>query len=407
MTAVTELDVPTLNYRDEELTGERFRETLRELRERSWIARADPIGWFVLDQEATALFLRSKAATFPGRMVLEVQGVDSGPLYERLKGNLLDLDGEDHRRLRKLVQPAFTPKAADRLRPVMREQLDELFGAVADAGRCDFVSAIAKPYPARMIATVMGAPLEDAPKLEHWANVIQGQFDPVKVGNELPKLEQAASEFQDYARGLLEERKRERADDLLSQLIDAEEEGDRLSDDECLSLVSSVLVGGVDTTQSQLAHAIRLFAEHPDQWEKLADAGDDLVDRAVEEVLRYEPIAPFTARVTLEDVEFRDVHFPPGTLVFACAHTANRDPDSYDAPEDFDITAERERAKPLTFGAGPHFCLGANLAKAELQEALRFLPSRMPRLELDGDPVYDTPLGVYGMLELPIRWRTD
>jgi hypothetical protein len=93
MTAVTELDVPTLDYRDEGLTGERFRETLRELRERSWIARADPIGWFVLDQEATAHFLRTKAATFPGRMVLEVQGVDSGPLYERLKGNLLDLDG--------------------------------------------------------------------------------------------------------------------------------------------------------------------------------------------------------------------------------------------------------------------------------------------------------------------------
>src|SRR3954451_1954871 len=405
MTAVTELDVPTLDYRDEELTGERFRETLRELRERSWIARADPFGWFVLDQEATAHFLRTKAATFPGRMVLEVQGVDSGPLYERLKGNLLDLDGEDHRRLRKLVQPAFTPKAADRLRPAMREQLEELFGAVAADARCDFVSATAKPSPARMIATVMGAPLEDAPKLEEWANVIQGQFDPVKVANELPALERAATEFQDYARGLLEQRKREPADDLLSGLIAAEEGGDRLSDEECLSLVRSVLVGGVDPGQSRLAHAIRLFAEHPDQWETLAGAGDELVDRAVEEVLRYEPSAPFTARVTLEAVAFRDVHFPQGTLVFACAHTANRDPESCDAPEAFDITAERERAKPLTFGAGPHFCLGANLAKAELQEALRFLAPRMPGLELDGEPVYDTPLGVYGMLELPVRWR--
>src|SRR3954454_11071137 len=137
MTAVTELDVPTLDYRDEELTGERFRETLRELRERSWIARADPFGWFVLDQEATAHFLRTKAATFPGRMVLEVQGVDSGPLYERLKGNLLDLDGEDHKRLRKLVHHAFTPKAADAQRPAMREQLAALF---PEERGCDFVA---------------------------------------------------------------------------------------------------------------------------------------------------------------------------------------------------------------------------------------------------------------------------
>src|SRR3954466_10088540 len=129
MTAVTELDVPTLDYRDEELTGERFRETLRELRERSWIARADPFGWFVLDQEATAHFLRTKAAPFPGGMVLGVEGVASGPLYERLKGNLLDLDGEDHRRLRKLVQPAFTPKAAARLRPATPAPLAALLGA--------------------------------------------------------------------------------------------------------------------------------------------------------------------------------------------------------------------------------------------------------------------------------------
>jgi cytochrome P450 len=165
-----------------------------------------------------------------------------------------------------------------------------------------------------------------------------------------------------------------------------------------------VLVGGVDTTQSQLAHAIRLFAEHPDQWRALAE-DPALAGAAVDEVLRFEPIAPFTARITREDVEFRDVLFPAGTLVFACAHTANRDPGEYAEPEAFDITAERDRAKPLTFGAGPHFCLGANLARAELQEALAFLAPRMPELELDGEPVYDTPLGVYGLLELPVRWR--
>src|SRR3712207_5392583 len=112
--------------------------------------------WFVLDREAVTFFLRSASATFPGRKLLEVQGVTSGPLYERLKGNLLDLDGDDHRRLRKLVQPSFTPPAADRHRPAMCRQLEDLWTAVADHGRCDFVEAFAKPYPARMIATVMG-----------------------------------------------------------------------------------------------------------------------------------------------------------------------------------------------------------------------------------------------------------
>jgi cytochrome P450 len=168
-------------------------------------------------------------------------------------------------------------------------------------------------------------------------------------------------------------------------------------------VVSSVLVGGVDTTQSQLAQGLRLFAEHPDQWRLLA-ADSSLAPRAVEEVLRFEPIAPLTGRILLEDVEHRGVTFPKDTLVFAAAVTANRDPEQYERSENFDITADRGRAQPLSFGAGPHFCLGANLAKAELEEAFAFLAQRMPDLELDGQPVYDTPLGVYGLLELPLRF---
>ena len=403
MPALTELEVPTFDYTDATVTGERFHDAMRELREQSWIARAEPAGWLVLDQEAVAFFLRTSSATFPGRKMLELQGVTSGPLYERLKGNLLDLHGEDHRRLRKLVQPAFSPKEADRLRPLMREQLEELWGAVADEGRCDFVEAFAKPYPARMIAAVMGAPLEDAPRLHEWANLIQGQFDPIKVANELPALERAAAEFVEYTEELLRKRKDDPSDDLISKLIEAEEEGDRLSEDEMVHLVSAVLVGGVDTTQSQLAHGIRLFAEHPEQWRALADDADG-VNAAVEEVLRFEPITPLTARITLEDVEFRDVHFPEGTVVLACTLTANHDPDQYEAPDELDIAADRGRAKALTFGAGPHFCLGANLARAELQEAFGFLAPRMRDLALDGEPDYDTPLGVYGLRELPVSF---
>jgi hypothetical protein len=403
MPLVTELDLPTFDYTDASITGPRFHEVMEALRERSWIARAEPAGWLVLDHEAVAFFMRTASATFPGRKMLELQGVTSGPLYDRLKGNLLDLHGDDHRRLRKLVQPAFTPKEADRLRPGMREQLEGLWADVADAGRCDFVEAFAKPYPARMIAAVMGAPLEDAPRLHEWANLIQGQFDPIKVANELPALERAAAEFVEYTEDLLRKRKDAPADDLISKLIAAEEEGDRLDEDEMVHLVSAVLVGGVDTTQSQLAHGMRLFAERPEQWDLLAE-DPELVPAAVEEVLRFEPIAPLTARITLEPVEFRDVEFPEGTVVLACALTANHDPEQYEAPDELDVRADRGRAKALTFGAGPHFCLGSSLARAELQEAFAFLAPRMRDLALDGEPAYDTPLGVYGLRELPLRF---
>ena len=406
MPALTDLDVPGFDYTDASITGPRFHEVMEGLRERSWIARAEPAGWLVLDHEAVAFFMRTSSATFPGRKMLELQGVTSGPLYDRLKGNLLDLHGDDHRRLRKLVQPAFAPKEADRMRPQMREQLEALWGEVAGAGRCDFVEAFAKPYPARMIAAVMGAPLEDAPRLHEWANLIQGQFDPIKVANDLPALERAAAEFVEYTEELLAKRKDDPSDDLISKLIAAEEEGDRLTEEEMVHLVSAVLVGGVDTTQSQLAHGMRLFAENPDQWRLLGD-DPELVAAAVEEVLRYEPITPLTARITLEDLEYRDVEFPAGTIVLASALTANHDPAQYEAPDELDVRADRGRAKALTFGAGPHFCLGANLARAELQEAVAFLAPRMRELALAGEPVYDTPLGVYGLRELPVSFRAS
>jgi cytochrome P450 len=400
---ISELDLPAFDYSDASLTGERFHEALRGLRERSWVAKAGPVGYLVLDQEAATFFLRTPKAKFPGRLMLEVQGVTEGPLYERMKNNLLDLDGEDHRRQRKLVQPSFTPPAADRHRPTMRRVLSELYAQVERDRRCDFVAAFAKPYPATIIAGLMGAPLSDADRLGSWANLIQGQFDPVKVGTMLSELERAAEEFVAYTRALIDARRDDPREDLISELIAAEEEGDRLTEEECVNLVSAVLVGGVDTTQAELAHGIRLFATHPDQWRLLVE-NPKLAPAAAEEVLRYEPITPLTARITREEIVHRDVVFPERTIVLAASASANRDPEGWQAPEEFDITADRGRAKPLTFGAGPHFCLGANLARAELQEAFSFLAARMPDLELDGEPAYDTPLGVYGLDSLPIAW---
>ena len=406
MRVVTELELPELDYFDPNLRGPRFHAHMEELRARTWIARS-PLGFFVLDREAAGFFLRTRSATFPGMKIAELFEIEEGPLLEEMRRNILTLTGEDHRRLRNLVNPAFTPRAADRWRPAMREFLAELWQEVLSAGRCDFVETFAKPYPSLTIARVMGAPLADAPRLHHWSNWIQRQFDGPSLMHERAEIEHAVVEFYEYAHALLAERRERPGEDLISQLLAAEAEGDRLSEVECVNLVLNVLVGGVDTTQSQLAQGMRLFCEHPDQWELLR-ARAELAPAAVEEILRYEPSTPFTARILHEDVELRDVRFPEGTVVMVCAFTANHDlgPDAAGprGPEAFDITAERGRAKPLTFGAGIHFCLGANLARAELGEALAFLAPRIERLELDGEPEYGSINGVYGLDALPLRF---
>jgi cytochrome P450 len=399
MTAVADLELPRLDYLDPELRGDRFHEVMHDLAEKSWLAKWD-LGYFVLDREAAGFFLRTDKGVFPGTRLLEMVGITDGPLWDSLSRNIISLNGEQHRRLRRLVHESFTPKAADRYRPAMREILAELYEPIAARGSCDFVSAFAKPYPARMIATVIGAPLGDAERLHELSNLLQSQFDAIALATRREELEAAAVEFDAYVEKLVLDRRDDPGDDLVSKLIVAEEEGDRLSHDECVSLVRDALNGGIDTTQSQLAHGIRLLAEHPDQWRMLGD-DPSLAPRAAEEVLRFEPVAPFTTRLLLEDVEYRDVVFPADTVVTVSQFNANRDVENGD---NFDITADRGSAKALTFGAGPHFCMGANLARAELQEGLAFLAAHLRDLELDGEPEYGTITGLYGLESLPIRF---
>jgi cytochrome P450 len=484
MALVGELELASFDYTDPALAGERFHEAMRELWTQSapsgagagasdadageagaasdrggqvgvgagasdahageagagadwagghrWLARG-PYGYVVLDREAGEFFLRTRSAIFPGMKIAELFGVTEGPLWEEMRANILHVNGPDHTRLRALVNPALTPRAVERWRPAMRGFLAELFASVRSAGRCEFVGAFAKPYPSRTIATVMGAPLSDAPRLHHWSNWIQRQFDAASMMNERDGIEAAVAEFYEYARALIAARRDDPRDDLISTLLAAEQEGDRLSEEECVNLVLNVLIGGVDTTQSQLAHTIRLLAEHPEQWAALVD-DPSLAGAAVEEALRYEPITPFTARITVEEVEYRGVTFPPDTIVMVCAFTGNRDlpgpsfssspspssssssssssSDAGDARGDsdswrFDITAVRPRARVLTFGAGVHYCLGANLARLELEEGLRFLAEHMPGLALDdraGGIEYESILGIYGLSRLPIRF---
>jgi cytochrome P450 len=395
-TAATDLDLPGFEYLDPALRGERFHQELRALRETGWLASM-PLGFVVLDRAAGEFFLRSRAFTFPGLKIAEIFGIDDGPLHEEIRRNILHINGPPHSRLRGLVNPAFTPRAAERWRPTMRAIIGDLFARI-EGGECDAVEALCKPYPSRVIATIMGAPTADAGRLWDWSTWIQRQFG-MSVAEERPRIEQAVTEFYAYAEALLERRRAEPGDDLISQLLRQPYDDDA----ELLNLVLNVLVGGVDTTQSQLAHGLRLLAEHPEQWRRLAE-DPGLAPNAVDEIVRYEPITPFTARIAMEDVTYRDVRFPRDTIVLVCAQTGNRDPDTYDEPDVFDITKDRAGARPLTFGAGPHYCLGVNLARAEMQEALAHLAPRMPGLRLAGEPRFGSIDGIYGLDRLPLRW---
>jgi cytochrome P450 len=395
----TELELPSFDHTDASLRGARYRQAMAELHGHDGWLTASPFGFIVLDREAGEFFLRTKAAVFPGLTIAELFGIADGPLREEIVRNIINVNGADHRRLRNLINPALSPRAVDRYRPAMRRFLSQLLADIPSDGRCEFIADFAKPYPSLVIAEVMGAPLEDAPRLHRWSNVIQRQFDPVSLMSEREQIEQAVAEFYEYEDRFIAARRQDPGDDLISSLIKAEEAGDRLSDDELRNLVLNILVGGVDTSQSQLAHAVRLLAEHPDQWLLLRSDPRGLAGSAVEEALRYEPITPFTARILIEEVEYRGVRFPAGSIVLVSAWHAHRDGER---PDRFELRAGHAGERLLTFGAGIHYCVGANLARAEMQEAVAFLAERVASLTLAGEPEFGTPSGIYGLDRLPL-----
>ncbi len=397
----SELELPAFDHTDPSLRGERYRAAMAALRGHDgWLASC-PFGFIVLDRESVEFFLRSKDAVFPGLTIADLFGIADGPLHEEIVKNIINVNGADHRRLRNLVNPALAPRAVDRYRPAMQQFLAELLDDLPPDGRCEFIGAFAKPYPSLVIAEVMGAPHRYAPKLHEWSNWIQRQFDATSLMEDRARIEQAVSEFYVWADELIADRRRTPGTDLITDLIAAEEQGERLSHDELRNLVLNVLVGGVDTSQSQLAHAMRLLASRPEQWQLLRSDPRGLALAAVDETIRFEPITPFTARITIAEVEHRGVTFPPGTVVLVSAWHANRE--GVD-PDEFDITADRGGARVLTFGAGIHYCVGANLARAEMQEGLAAIAERVSSVTPDGDPEFGTPSGIYGLESLPLRF---
>jgi len=369
-------------------------------RAQHWLART-ALGFALTRYEDIVAVLRDRRFHSALSLIPQMQGV-GGSYLETRRRSILSMEGDEHARLRRLVGPAFTPTAADRQRPFMRTVICDLIDTVKPAGRCDLVADVCEPYPIPIICELLGAPKEDWQLFSRWATDIFRIFNQ-NLAEDLPAIQHASAELETYVHALVDRRRNDPGSDLLSALIAIEEAGDRLSTDELVMLAEAVLMAGTDTTRDQLACCIALLGAHPDRWRAFVDQ-PELAPRVVEETMRYLGAVQGTLRVASQDIEYRDVCFPAGTLVSLSLAGANRDPEAFAEPERFDIT--RQPTIPhMTFGSGIHHCLGAHLARAELQEALTLIAQRLPNLELAG-PVTWKPetFGIWGPAHLPIRW---
>ena len=403
VTSVFEAGLPTLDYDPFASPAEAY-DHLRRAQRTAPIA-IGPLGPEVISYEAARAILRDTRFGIPPGINLTAMGVTSGPLYDKVLGSLLCLEGAEHQRLRKLVSKAFTPRATARLHDTIDEVVNELIDGVAAAGHCDVVTDIARPYPIPIICALLGAPREDWQRFSAWAEDIFKAFRfSANLAEEEPGVMRAWGELDSYVDDMIARRRHGLTDDLLSELIRAEDDGDRLSSDELRMLAASLLMAGTDTTRNQLAASIQVLCEHPDQWALLRDH-PELAMRAVEESMRHSPAVCGTPRTVNEDLEFCGFTFPAGTFIFVNTFAANRDTDVYGDPDRFDITREGAPAI-LTFGGGVHYCLGANLARLELAEALTILARRLPNLRRSGAAPWKPMLGMTGPTSLPVEFES-
>jgi cytochrome P450 len=396
---VFDVALPPIAYHD--VTGpDEVHRAIRHAREQSPIAMG-PYGPELLTYALVRTVLRDSRFAMPQGIGLVVQGINSGPVWERVCRLLISLNGAEHHRLRRLVSRAFTPRAAERMRAACVDVITELVNRHTTAGSCDVVTDIAQPYPIPIICALLGAPREDWRLFSDWASDISKAFG-CNVAEETPAIVQAWEHLDAYIEELIARRRQSLGDDLISELIRAEDDGDRLTHDELVALAAILLNAGTDTTRNQLAAAVQVLCAHPDQWALLAQH-PDLAPQAVDELIRHTPIVVAALRVATEDVELAGVLIPAGTYVVANTASANRDPAVYDDPERLDITREAPPAL-ATFGGGAHYCLGAHLARVELRKALRVITRRMPNARRTGSAPWKLPTELSGPTTLPIEF---
>jgi cytochrome P450 len=375
-------------------------ERVAEARERSWYARTN-YGLAVLRYEEVSDLLKDRRLRQGSWAWPALNGVEAGPLVEWWNRALLNLEGEDHRRLRRLLNPAFTPGLVNALIPRFRELATELIDAFADRGRCEFVSEFAEPYAARVIATMLGIPESEWKRLTELSSDL-GLFLSVTIAEDIDRIEAGLEGLYGYADELIAERRDGTGDDFTSGLIRARYEEDRLSEEELRVSIVLMISGGIDTTRNQLGLAVQTFMEHPDQWRLLADR-PELGPNAVEEVMRVNPTTTWVTREALEDLEFEGLDIAAGTTIHLLSGAAGSDPRVFPEP-DFDITAE-DRPRHFGFGGGWHHCIGHFVARGDMAEALPLLAARLRDPHPDAEVRSLPRSGNTGPVELPIAFE--
>ncbi|HVN51389.1 MAG TPA: cytochrome P450 [Acidimicrobiales bacterium] len=329
---------------------------------------------------------------------------DITPEGDMVREMMLYMDPPRHTRYRLLVNKGFTPRMIGLLEGHLTAKATAIVDSVIDRGSCDFVSDIAAELPLQAIAELMGVPQEDRRKLFEWSNRMIGADDPEfqKDSEGMEAANGAAAELFMYAQGLAELRRADPRDDIISKLLASEIDGDRLSELEFEMFFLLLAVAGNETTRNATAHGMKALLDHPDQFDKLK-AKPDLIPTAVEEIVRWATPVLHFRRTALEDYELGGKTIRAGDKVVMWHISANRDEAVFDEPFRFDV--ERSPNEHIAFGGGgPHFCLGANLARMELRLIFAELVRRLPDLELDGEVEYLRSNFIGGIKHMPVRW---
>jgi cytochrome P450 len=393
-------EAPFLNIFDPEFLANPVT-AVAELRRQSSVIRT-PIGVLVVGRSQVQDLLRDRTLHGSLLHVVRLQGINDGPVFQMAASSLLAKEGEEHNRIRRLVARSFTPRAADGHRPFMRELVTELLGGFAERGECEFMADFADHYPVQVIAHLLGVPREDHPLFAEWGNSLTHLLS-FELSKYRGAIETAQAAMSAYLADLVADRRQHPRSDLVSDLIAARAGGDRLTDPELMSLLGGLLFAGYDTTRNQLAVGMTIFARLPEQWARLA-TDPSVAPQTVEEVMRLGGVVSVIPRVATSDIQMGEWTVPAGTLVSLSLAGANHDPSVYPKPNRFDPDAPRPDPH-LGFGGGPHHCLGASLARAEMQEALPLLAAAMPDMTVAAEPAWRSPLvGIHGPLQLNLRF---
>ncbi|MFF4653188.1 cytochrome P450 [Streptomyces sp. NPDC001380] len=379
------------------------------LREQAPVARYEPTGqWLVSRHADVSALLRDRrlGRTYLHRFGHEEFGRTPPPPehepFHTLNGHgLLDLEPPDHTRIRRLVSKAFTPRMVESLRPTVRRLAEELAaGLVADGGG-DLVARVAEPLPVAVIAEMLGVPEADRGLLRPWSEAITGMFELNPSEEAAARAVRASTEFSDYLRALAAERRRNPGGDLVSALVAAHDEGDRLSEQELVSTCVLLLNAGHEATVNTTANGWWALLRHPDRLAQLRADPERLLPTAVEELMRYDTPLQMFERWVLDDIEVAGVRIPRGSEVALLFGSANRDPARFADPDRLDLA--RADNPHISFGAGIHFCLGAPLARLELAESFGAVLRAAPRLSPVREPQWRPGYVIRGLAELPVE----